>query len=106
MKVIYLPRGKGKTTELIKMAAKENNYIVCISQAHCRVLFNQAQSMELDIPFPITFSEFINHEYHGKGINGFMIDNADMLLQQMSSVPINAVTITDYNTSTNKEKQK
>jgi len=94
MKVISRPRGMGKTTELIKMSAKENQYIVCSTYNDCTRVFRQAQSLGLDIPFPITFDEFIRREYYGKGIKGFLIDNADLLLQHMSSVPIEAVTIT------------
>ena len=93
MRMIYRPRGEGKTTELIKISAEKQQYIVCINQMECSRIFSQARLMGLDIPFPITFDEFIKREYYGKGIKGFLIDNADQLLQYMSSVPVEAITV-------------
>lgn len=93
MEIIYMGRRCGKTTRAIKAAAEHFAYIVCMNMDNCTAVFNQAKEMGLDIPFPITMREFVSGEYAGKGVKGFVIDNADMLLQSISKVPIRAITI-------------
>ena len=51
--------------------------------------------MGLDIPFPLTWHEFATGIYHGSGIRGFVIDNLDMCIQQVTNVPVRAVSLTD-----------
>ena len=94
MEIICKSRRMGKTTDLIKLSAKSGGYIVCLCLDEANRIFHQADSMGLNIPYPITFSEFINKQYYGKGIKEFLIDNADLLLQQMSSVPIRVISLT------------
>jgi len=94
MEIIYKPRQLGKTTEIIKLSAKNGGYIVCMSHSEAERVFQQARTMKLNIPFPITFHEFITGEYYGKGIKSFLIDNAEILLQQISRVPIEAISFT------------
>lgn len=94
MKVIALPKGEGKTTELIKIASDGFYYMVVHSGDEAARVQKMAQSMGLDIPFPLTYNEFINKGYNRTGIRGFVIDNVDMLLQYISSVPIQAITLT------------
>jgi hypothetical protein len=53
-----------------------------------------AFDMGLDIPMPLTWDEFANHRYHGRGIKGFVIDNLDLCIQQMTHVPVRAVSVT------------
>ena len=56
---------------------------------------NQARDMHLDIPYPLTFSEFLNKRYHSAGMNGMLLDNADKLLEQLASkLPLHAITLT------------
>jgi hypothetical protein len=99
MKIIIKPTGQGKTTELIKISAEKHFHIVCHSKKECERISNSAQSMKLDIPYPITFNEFLEANYYGKGIRkGFLIDNADMLLRSISrGVPIQAITLNQDN---------
>jgi len=92
--VIYLERGKGKTRKLIEKSARTGFYIVCPSLKECSRIFGEAQDLKFNIPFPISFDEFIHVQYHPPGIKGFLIDNADMLLDRMSRVPIGAITLT------------
>lgn len=93
MKIIAKPRRMGKTTEIIKRAAKDFGYIVCLSHAECHRIAKQAKELTLDIPFPLTFDEYIGGHFHGKGIKSFHIDNADWLLSIFSKgVPIETVT--------------
>lgn len=96
MKVIIGPRATGKTTKLIEIAAEGFYYIVCRTKEHSGLIFQEAKRMELDIPFPITFDEFRNGRFHGKGIRGFVIDDAEVLLQYLAgSVPVKAVSLFD-----------
>ena len=95
MEVIYRSRGQGKTTDLIKMSAEKGYYLVCSTMSRVKWTANHARELGLDIPFPLTFDEFIQREYYGKGIKGFVIDDADQLLQYMSSVPVFAVALND-----------
>ena len=95
MEVIYRSRGRGKTTDLIKIAAEGFYYMVCANMKRVQWTANLARELGLDIPFPVTFDEFIRKEYYGKGIKGFVIDDADQLLQYMSSVPVFAVALND-----------
>jgi hypothetical protein len=52
--LIVRPRGGGKTTEAIQRAAAEGGYIVCPTMARAREIWQQASSMGLQIPFPLT----------------------------------------------------
>lgn len=95
MKVIARPRQGGKTTELIRLAAEEFLYVVCPDLAQVRYVSQMARDMGLDIPFPLTWHEFSAGRFHSRGINGFVIDNLDMCVQQMTTVPVRAVSLTD-----------
>ncbi|KKN31168.1 hypothetical protein LCGC14_0826770 [marine sediment metagenome] len=99
MDVIVNKRQTGKTTHLIKRSAETWSYIVCHSQEEAGRIYRVAKEMSLNIPFPITFHEFLNKKYHLPGIKGFLIDNADMMLQQLTSVPVGAITLTHGGTS-------
>lgn len=77
IQVINAPAQSGKTTELIRLAAKDWLYIVCLNYARARNTFEMARSMGLQIPFPITWDEFIGGRFCGRGIKGFLIDDLD-----------------------------
>jgi hypothetical protein len=100
MKIIAGKRRTGRTTELIKLAAKseankEVCYIVCCSQPEAYRIAQKAKELELNIGFPITYDEFLREEYYGVNIHHFYIDNAEDLLAYISKVPIEAITITE-----------
>ncbi len=93
MKTYIIPRGKGKTTELIKKSAETGDYIVCHGLDEANRIQYEAQQMGLDIPLPITYAEFVEKRYQGRNISGFLIDNLEMFLQYLSNVPVNAITM-------------
>lgn len=93
MKIIIRGRQQGKTTELIKLAAEEWLYIICPSKMQACNVAKQAIDLGVDIPYPLTWLDYVNGNYYGKGINGFAIDNLDMCIQHMSSVPVKAITL-------------
>jgi hypothetical protein len=95
MKVYARPRQGGKTTELVRLAAQEFLYVVCPDRAQALHVQRVARDMGLDIPFPMTWGEFLRCDYHSKGVRGFVIDNLDLCIQGMSHVPVRAVSLTD-----------
>lgn len=93
MKLIQTGKQGGKTTQIIKQAAKNGGYIVCATHQECTRIAKQAQELKLSIPFPLTFDEFTRGQFHPSGIKKFHIDNADWLLQYMAgSVPVETVS--------------
>ena len=92
----------GKTTDLMKISAENNYYIVCSLRREADRMFHDAREIwGLDIPLPITFDEFIKGEYYGKGIKGFLVDNAELLIQRMSRVPVFAITVSTKQSENN-----
>lgn len=88
-----MPRGSGKTYQLIKNSSYSWYTIVCHSSIECDRILIEAKSMKLKIPPPITYDEFISKRYVGKHIFGFLIDNADSLLQYMTPLAIEAISL-------------
>lgn len=98
MIVIASGRKTSRTTQLIHMSAeaiKEGkvNYIVVVDHRRAVIVAQKAKEMGLIIEFPLTFDEFYAQRYHGRNIDHFLIDDADCLLQYMSSVPIKAIVV-------------
>lgn len=88
-----MPRGYGKTYQLIKKSAETGDYIVCTNRIQASELQNKASELGLKIPLPITFEDFLKRNHLGTNIKGILIDNADMLLECISKIPINAITM-------------
>jgi hypothetical protein len=98
MKLIIKNHGGGKTIEAIKLAIKENLYIVAANEKECYRIFSIVQSMGLNINFPITYSELINAFYHKPGIKGFIIDEAERFIEYVvKSDKIKYITLTKEN---------
>lgn len=102
--------GVGKTTKLIKESFKNNTYIVC---GDPRYVFNFAESLGYKIPFPLSYREFLENKYQGKNINGFLIDNIDVLFRLLKfhdidgfSLSSNDFEFIDLNKNPNPEKYK
>jgi len=86
-------RGTGRTERLIQRAAKDDLYIVCLNHAECTRLAARARQEGVNIHFPLTYDEFTQQRFSSRGIRGFLIDNADQLLELMGKgVPIIAVS--------------
>jgi len=98
MKIILRDRHTGRTEELIRLCAEaeargECSYIVCLNHVEAYRIAQEAKKLDLFISFPITSREFLNAEYSSRNIKNFFIDNADQLLQSMTAVPIQVVTM-------------
>jgi len=74
-------RQSGKTTECIRRCADLGGYIVCHNHNEAIRISEQAKKMGLNIPFPITYSEFVNGEFYSSGVKSLHIDNADLLFE-------------------------
>jgi len=97
MRIIAKGRGMGKTSDLIIMSVNTGDYIVVKDHNTAINTANQARELGFNINFPLTFQEFLNHEWNGKRISGFLIDDAEFLLLQFFSnemPPIHALTFT------------
>lgn len=81
-------RQQGKTTAMIREASEHFAYIVCPDRRQAEYVFRMAQGMGVDIPFPITWGDFVANRYNPAGVRGFVIDNLDQCLQSMTRVPI------------------
>ena len=84
MRIMQMPRGAGKTYSLVTIAAERQAHIVCKDRREAHRISEMAQDRELDIPFPITFSEFANKQYYGAGIKEMLIDDVDALINYFS----------------------
>lgn len=106
MNFIHEPRRAGKTTKLIKLADNYNGYIVCIDRREQERVFSVSQKMKergeiQGINFPITFSDFLNKNYAGRGCKKLFIDNADMLLQSMALCEVDTITVSSQPNDSN-----
>ena len=94
METLILPRGKGKTYELIKRSSSDGGEIVCQNKVEVLRVKHEAREMGVKIPNPITYDEFINHKYRGRNIKEFYIDNVDIFIQTLSHIPIGIISLT------------
>lgn len=92
--IIVRARQGGKTTELIRRAAESGGYIVCTDQRRARQIAEHAREMGLNIPFPMTASEWQKRDYHPPGVRGLLFDDLDRIIQAMTAVPVIAATWT------------
>jgi len=94
MKVIVKPRQGGKTYDLVMRAKNHNGYIVCHSLSEGKRIAGIARDLGIYINHPITYDEFLKGHY-GPFCKCFHIDNVDMLLNSVSRLPIETVTLTN-----------
>lgn len=91
-KVLYIPRGAGKSTILMHESARTRFVMVVRSDQFKWHIEREAKYLQLDIPEPITFEQFINKDYNRRSIKGFLIDDVQDLLKLIAG-PIPIVTI-------------
>ncbi len=95
MEIIIKPPGKGKTTDLINMCDGYKGYIVCHSMEAVEHVAKLAYDLGKEINWPMTFQEVLDGDFHAPGVKEIYIDNLDLCIQNISKVPIGAVTMTD-----------
>ena len=97
--IIIGSRGSGKTTELFKRSADEHLYILTGTKGQAQCLFAQAREMGYNIPFPVSWEEFVRGDLDGTSIqeDGVLIDEAAHVLSRaLRGIPIKAATWTKY----------
>ena len=103
MKIIIGARGSGKTTKLIKQAAKENSVIMTTTNRQAENVRKQADELGLTVSV-IPVENIINGNGINRGSvlavlmqkNGILIDDADLVLTRiLSGVTIKGISLTD-----------
>ena len=103
MKKIIGTRGSGKTTKLIKQAAKENSVIMTTTNRQAENVRKQADELGLTV-LATSVENIINDNGIKRGSvlavlmqkNGILIDDADLVLTRiLSGVTIKGITLTD-----------
>lgn len=79
----------GKTSELIRMAFREQLYILCADKRMAKIIYEQAKEMDLNIPYPITPDDL---PLTNPCINRVLIDEVEMLLQRLIGKRISAMS--------------
>lgn len=100
MEIYNGERGIGKTTHLIHISAYTHAPIIVFSFATKKLIIDTARVLGLDIPEPITFSEFKAGKLKGREKefekNGLLIDNVEFILgdvlSEYFSCPVLAAT--------------
>jgi hypothetical protein len=94
MKIYEMPRGAGKTTKLIELAAERGGYIVCPTRRDVDRIMAMTREMKPFVAMPITMTEFLNRRYYARGIREFYMDDLDRCLHALTQVPVAAITLT------------
>ena len=103
MKKIIGARGSGKTTKLIKQAAKENSVIMTTTNRQAENVRKQADELGLTI-LVTSVENIISSNGINRGSvlavlmqkNGILIDDADLVLTRiLSGVTIKGISLTD-----------
>ena len=102
MKIINLPRAKGKTTRLLYASEFNNIPILCSNQASKQHLLDSAKRLNLDIPEPITPSDVTMGGVFKTSLRDqdILVDEAPMVLQSLLNClgmtgSVKAVTLTE-----------
>lgn len=77
-------KGAGKTVKCIRLAAKHNSHIVCLSDRERRSIIRMSSKLGLEIQPPITYGEFIDGHFSSLDVNSVIIDNVDQLVDYIA----------------------
>lgn len=95
MKVIAKPRRGGKTSELIKLSAETNTYILVANKQRQKEIVRLADLMNINILYPVTVDDYMKTQFRGSFIKNILIDDAeDVLRAFLYTVTIDAITVT------------
>ena len=88
--VIVGPRQNGKTTELIKLSAERNEYIIVSTLDMAQIVAKQARDMGLRIPYPVAFCEL---PCQSRFIGEVLVDEAQTILQLVIGKPVDVMAV-------------
>ncbi len=105
MNIISLPRGNGKTTQLIKISAETGMPILTISKQSAVFIFDRAKELNLNIPFVLIIENKKIIKFNNsctelfctniKDIKEILIDELDIILKELLGCDVNTATITE-----------
>lgn len=95
MKIIYKPRGKGKTTQLLYSSDTTRIPILVATESQKGYLISEAQRLELNIPQPLSVTDIINGKQRGSRGESCYVDNAEIVLSSLISMKVAALTLSD-----------
>lgn len=100
-KMYNMERGKGKTTRLLYASEFNKTPILCVSKLYADLLKDKAKQLGLNIPEPITVTEFVSKNYRGREdlVKGkIYVDELDavfnQLIKSLSGLDVEASTMT------------
>ncbi len=94
MKIINSGPQTGKTTKLIRLAEKNNGYIVCRTRQESARIMKHAKALDVSIHHPMSYQEFINKHFLGKDDKKIYIDELESLLNYIApGLEIGAITM-------------
>lgn len=89
-------RQSGRSTKLIREAAKYNYaLIVCSNKREAGNTYRMAREMGYNIPYPITFNDFVKKNYYGRNVQVLLFDNLDKSIKEYTDVPIVKIVVED-----------
>lgn len=101
-KFIIKKKGEGKTTELIKIAAEQGLYIVCLDRERAINIFNVAKQMGCpNIPFPITLDEILLARsqgempigaFYGRSKGRVLVDDVEDIMSGLVGMSCSVIT--------------
>ena len=88
--VIVGPRQNGKTTELIRLSAARDEYIIVPTLDMAQIVARQARDMGLRIPYPVAFCEL---PCRSRFIGEVLVDEAQTILQRVIGKPVDVMAV-------------
>ena len=88
--VIVGPRQNGKTTELIKLSAERNEYIIVPTLDMAQMVAKQARDMGLRIPYPVAFCQL---PCQSRFIGEVLVDESQRILEQVIGKPVDVMAV-------------
>lgn len=80
IKILSASKGKGKTTELVKLSNEKWLYIICRDRQRVDNIVSVANSLGLDIPYPITLREL---PLNSRFIDSVLIDDLEDVIESL-----------------------
>ena len=94
MNLVLRPRQSGKTTDLILKSRKTGSVIVCMSRKEVDRIYGIACNMDLIIPEPITYDQFLDKStVSTRNIQSVLIDNCEYFLQYVCPCRVEAISM-------------
>jgi hypothetical protein len=88
--VIVGPRQNGKTTELIRLSAARDEYIIVPTLDMAQVVARQARDMGLRIPYPVAFCQL---PCQSRFIGEVLVDEAQTIIQWVIGKPVDVMAM-------------